>query len=65
MDETGPGYEQNPDEKAEKLKKEKGLHYCDQYNNLVRFNPDFCEGCPYNGLPKKVADARGGQPVKI
>lgn len=29
-----------------------GLHFCTQYNNLVRFNPKFCGKCPHNGLKK-------------
>lgn len=52
MGETGPEYEQKLRENAEKLRKEGGLHYCSQYNNLVRFNPEFCGKCPYNGLKK-------------
>ena len=29
-----------------------GLHYCSNYRNLVRFNPEFCASCPHNGLKK-------------
>jgi hypothetical protein len=29
-----------------------GLHFCTQYNNLVRFNPQFCGKCPHSGLKK-------------
>jgi len=29
-----------------------GLHYCSNYRNLVRFNPEFCAYCPHNGLKK-------------
>lgn len=27
-----------------------GLHFCRRYKNLVRFDPDFCARCPFNGL---------------
>jgi hypothetical protein len=27
-----------------------GLHYCKYYQNIVKFNPEFCGKCPYNGL---------------
>ncbi len=29
-----------------------GLHFCTQYNNLVRFNPKFCGKCPHSGVKK-------------
>ncbi|MCX6648685.1 MAG: hypothetical protein NTV61_04770 [Candidatus Bathyarchaeota archaeon] len=29
-----------------------GLHFCTQYNNLVRFNPKFCGKCPHSSLNK-------------
>lgn len=37
---------------ANETVKNKGLHFCTQYNNLVRFNPKFCAKCPHNGLKK-------------
>jgi len=27
-----------------------GLHFCRRYRNLVRYNPEFCEKCPFNGM---------------
>lgn len=27
-----------------------GLHFCKLYKNLVRYNPEFCGRCPFNGL---------------
>jgi len=27
-----------------------GLHFCRRYGNLVRYNPEFCGRCPFNGL---------------
>jgi len=27
-----------------------GLHFCKRYRNLVRYDPDFCGACPFNGL---------------
>jgi hypothetical protein len=27
-----------------------GLHFCRRYQNLVRYNPEFCGACPFNGL---------------
>jgi hypothetical protein len=35
-----------------------GLHYCRHYRNLVRFNPNFCGPCPYNGM-KQAEDQAG------
>lgn len=27
-----------------------GLHICKRYKNLVKYNPEFCANCPFNGL---------------
>lgn len=27
-----------------------GLHVCKRYRNLVKYNPEFCGNCPFNGL---------------
>jgi len=27
-----------------------GLHFCKLYRNLVKYNPEFCDSCPFNGL---------------
>lgn len=27
-----------------------GLHFCRRYRNMVRYNPEFCGNCPFNGL---------------
>ncbi len=27
-----------------------GLHFCRHYQNLVKYNPEFCGKCPHNGL---------------
>ena len=37
---------------AEEKIKNIGLHFCTQYNNIVRFNPKFCGKCPHSGLKK-------------
>jgi hypothetical protein len=29
-----------------------GLHFCKNYKNLVKYNPELCGHCPYNGLKK-------------
>lgn len=29
--------------------KSMGLHYCSYYQNIVKWNPEFCGSCPYNG----------------
>jgi hypothetical protein len=36
-------------EKALRLIKS-GLHFCNRYNNLVRYNPDLCGKCEHNGF---------------
>jgi hypothetical protein len=34
-----------------------GLHFCKRYQNLVRYDPEFCGACPFNGLrPLKKED---------
>jgi hypothetical protein len=38
-------------EKLKKLKKI-GLHYCKHYMNIVKYNPIFCDKCPYNSASK-------------
>ncbi|MGD2201243.1 MAG: hypothetical protein PVJ38_06415 [Candidatus Bathyarchaeota archaeon] len=37
------------EEKADLMIKA-GLHFCRKYNNIVRYNPEFCDGCPHNNL---------------
>lgn len=37
-------------EERMRVYRETGLHYCSNYNNLVKFNEDYCPKCPYNGL---------------
>ena len=32
--------------------KNTGLHFCNLYNNVVRFNPEFCGKCPHSSLNK-------------
>ena len=27
-----------------------GLHFCDRYDNIVRYNPELCGNCEHNGL---------------
>lgn len=27
-----------------------GLHFCRRYRNLVRYDPNFCKTCSFNGL---------------
>lgn len=27
-----------------------GLHFCKRYRNIVRYDPEFCGSCPFNGL---------------
>ncbi|MGD2142591.1 MAG: hypothetical protein PVH79_03820 [Candidatus Bathyarchaeota archaeon] len=39
-------------EKAERMIKV-GLHFCSRYNNIVRYDPELCGSCPYNGLKTK------------
>ena len=36
-------------EKALRLIKS-GLHFCDMYNNLVKYNPELCGKCEHNGF---------------
>jgi len=36
-------------EKANKLIKS-GLHFCNQYQNIVKYNPELCDKCEHNGL---------------
>jgi hypothetical protein len=38
-----------PEEKQDKLI-QVGLHFCRRYMNLVRYNPEFCARCSFNGL---------------
>lgn len=45
------------DEKRRRLLRV-GLHFCRNYGNLVRYDPDLCDGCPHNGL----GDRRDGAP---
>lgn len=33
-----------------------GLHFCRYYENLVRFDPEFCDKCPHNGLRPQTKD---------
>ena len=28
----------------------RGLHHCRYYDNLVKYNPNFCGKCPHNGI---------------
>ncbi|UCH57815.1 MAG: hypothetical protein JSV18_02615 [Candidatus Bathyarchaeota archaeon] len=34
-----------------------GLHFCSHYKNLVKYNLEFCGGCPYNGLKTSQEEA--------
>lgn len=34
-----------------------GLHFCNRYNNLVKYNPEFCGNCEYNGFRTMDAPA--------
>jgi regulator of replication initiation timing len=43
-------------EKALRLIKS-GLHFCNRYNNLVRYNPEFCGNCEHNGFRAKDSPA--------
>lgn len=36
-------------EKALRLIKS-GLHFCNRYDNLVRYNPELCGNCEHNGF---------------
>jgi hypothetical protein len=36
-------------EKALRLIKS-GLHFCDMYNNLVKYNSELCGKCEHNGF---------------
>ena len=36
-------------EKALRLIKS-GLHFCDRYNNIVKYNSELCGKCEHNGL---------------
>ena len=36
-----------------------GLHFCGRYRNLVRFDPEFCGSCPFNGM--KVSSGASGR----
>lgn len=27
-----------------------GLHFCRRYMNLVRYDPEVCRACPFNGI---------------
>jgi hypothetical protein len=36
--------------KDESDKASLGLHFCRHYQNLVRYDPEFCGACPFNGL---------------
>ena len=46
-------------ETAEKTRKlpSLGLHFCRYYENLVRFDQEFCGKCPHNGLRPQTKDA--------
>ncbi|MCX6820886.1 MAG: hypothetical protein NT016_02975 [Candidatus Aenigmarchaeota archaeon] len=46
MGDREPAYRQKPDGKAENFRKNMGLHYCDHYENIVRFGK-ACERCPH------------------
>ena len=46
------------DERRERLNRV-GLHFCIRYKNLVRFDPEFCGRCPFNGL-RDSSDAAPG-----
>lgn len=37
----------------EKKLQSKGLHFCKNYQNLVRYIPELCGKCRYNGRGKK------------
>ena len=37
----------------EKKLQSKGLHFCKNYQNLVRYSPELCGKCKYNGRDKK------------
>ena len=45
-------------ETAEKTRRliSSGLHFCRYYENLVRFDPEFCGKCPHNGLRPQTKD---------
>lgn len=32
-----------------------GLHFCRRYANLVRYDPDFCSSCPFEGSDDPAA----------
>lgn len=34
-----------------------GLHFCKRFKNLVKFNPEFCGKCPFNGLSRPQTSA--------
>ena len=34
-----------------------GLHFCNRYNNLVKYNQEFCGKCEHNGFRAKDAPA--------
>ena len=34
----------------------RGLHYCSYYDNLVKYNPNFCGKCPHNGFRPRGDD---------
>jgi hypothetical protein len=48
------------DERRERLKRV-GLHFCSRYRNLVRFDPEFCGRCPFNGLRDGSGAAPGSE----
>jgi hypothetical protein len=37
-------------------KKETGLHFCKNYQNLVRYIPELCGKCRFNGRSIKADD---------
>jgi hypothetical protein len=44
-------------EKATRLIKS-GLHFCNWYNNLVKYNPEFCGQCEHSGLRPRTSPTR-------
>ncbi len=38
-----------------------GLHFCRRYRNVVRYNPEFCGKCPFNGLRPSPSDPDGSE----